>query len=163
MSRKDEVEIPEANKSRDSIDRSAERRCLRVAWGRVLSTAVWTMVGVLMLAAVIGTPLSPATGAAMITTNLSGSQLYALACASCHGLSGQGRTFSMDSQTIKVPAITYTALSKIYTKNFDEQLRASIVMGLDEEGKPLNGMMPRWTRVSSADVAKLIAYIKTLK
>jgi mono/diheme cytochrome c family protein len=99
----------------------------------------------------------------MMTTNLSGQQLFTLACASCHGPTGAGRVFRKDGQTIKVPAVTYAELSGLYTKNFDEQARAAIVKGLDEEGKPLNPMMPRWTMLSAADVDKLIAYMKTLK
>lgn len=98
-----------------------------------------------------------------ITTNLSGQQLFALACASCHGVTGAGHVFRQNGQKIEVPAITYAALSKVYTRNFDEQLRTSIVRGLDEEGKPLQPMMPRWTSLSPTDVNKLIAYIKTLQ
>lgn len=99
----------------------------------------------------------------MITTNLPGQQLFTLACASCHGLTGAGHVFRQEGQTIRVPPITYSELSKTFTKNFDEQLRTAIVQGLDEEGKPLQPMMPRWTMLSQRDVDKLVAYIKTLK
>jgi mono/diheme cytochrome c family protein len=85
-----------------------------MARSRSLSAAVWAGVGVLVLVAIIVQPSSPVTGApATITTNLAGPQLFALACASCHGLSGKGRVFTADSQKIEVPAITYTALSKV--------------------------------------------------
>jgi mono/diheme cytochrome c family protein len=125
--------------------------------------ALWIISGVLVLA-LIGRPSSPVTGATpMMTTNLSGQQLFTLACASCHGMTGAGHKFTRKGQTIEVPAITYSELSKAYAKDFDKKARAAIVEGLDEEGKPLHPMMPRWTMLSPADVNKLIAYMKTLK
>ncbi len=136
--------------------------------GRIQSLALGAVLSGLVSAAVIGGLRSPVTAAPsmmspMMTTNLSGQQLFTLACASCHGPAGVGRVFRKDGQTIKVPAVTYAELSGMYTKNFDEQLRTALVKGLDEEGKPLNPMMPRWTMFSTADVDKLIAYMKTLK
>ena len=134
-----------------------------MARSRALRTAVWLGVGALALAVLVAEPLSLATGAATITTNLTGPELFALTCASCHGLSGRGRVFSVGGQKIEVPAITYTRLSQVYTQNFDEQLRGTIVKGVDEQGKALNLLMPRWTMLSAADVDKLLAYIKTLR
>ncbi len=126
---------------------------------------VWSIAWVLALAlAVIGAfPHRTAGAPQQITTSLTGAQLFSLACASCHGLTGAGRVFSMDRQTIKTPALTYARLSKMYNKNFDQQIRNAIVRGLDEEGKPLNPMMPRWTNLSPADIGKIIAYLKTLR
>lgn len=133
---------------------------MRTVW---ILTSLMVCSG-LALAGMIGGSPSPVLGAPpMITTNLSGQQLFTLACASCHGLTGAGHVFRQEGQTIKVPPITYSELSKTFTKNFDEQLRTAIVKGLDEEGKPLQPMMPRWTMLSQQDVDKLIAYIKTLK
>lgn len=136
--------------------------------GRILGVALVAVIGGMVFAAVIGGPSPPVTGAPsmmspMMTTNLSGQQLYSLACASCHNVTGHGRVFNKEGQKIEVPGITYAELAKMYTKNFDSQARAAIVQGLDEEGKPLNPMMPRWTFLSPADVGKLIAYMKTLK
>lgn len=125
---------------------------------------VWVAFGVFPLAAMLtGSPSTVHGAPAMITTDLSGQQLYTLACASCHGVGGHGRVFTKEGQKIEVPDITYGELSKMYTKNFDSQARAAIVQGLDEEGKPLNPIMPRWTMLSPKDVGKIIAYIKTLK
>lgn len=125
---------------------------------------LWTVCGAVALAAMVRESPTPVLGApSMITTNLSGQQLFTLACASCHGLTGAGHVFRQEGQTIRVPPITYSELSKTFTKNFDEQLRTAIVQGLDEEGKPLQPMMPRWTMLSQRDVDKLVAYIKTLK
>ncbi len=132
--------------------------------GGRISAVVWIVVGGLALAAMMAGPDSPVTGAPqMIKTSLSGQQLYTLACASCHGMTGHGLVFQKEGQKIEVPAITYPELVKVFTKNFDNQARAAIVQGLDEEGKPLHPMMPRWTMLSPADVNKIIAYIKTLK
>lgn len=128
------------------------------------SVSAWTAVGAFALAAALGGPLHGTSGASpAIATNLSGAQLFQVACASCHGLTGSGRVFTKGGQTITVPAITYTRLSKLYNKNFNQQVRGAIVRGLDEEGKPLNPMMPRWTNLSAPDLDKLIAYLKTLK
>jgi mono/diheme cytochrome c family protein len=116
------------------------------------------------LAATIGGAVQGASGAPpQITTNLAGPDLFALACASCHGPAGYGRVFTRGGQTVKVPSLRYSRLAKVYGKNFDALVRRAIVQGLDEEGKPLNPMMPRWTNLSSADVAKLIAYLKTFR
>jgi mono/diheme cytochrome c family protein len=130
---------------------------------RGLLLSVW-IVPVLLVIGLMSRPTSQVIGAtSMITTNLSGQQLFTLACASCHGLNGAGHVFRQNGQKIEVPAITYKVLAKTFTKNFDEQVRTAIVKGLDEEGKPLQPMMPRMTMLSPADVNKLIAYIKTLK
>jgi mono/diheme cytochrome c family protein len=128
------------------------------------SISLFTAIGIFVAAIVVGTGSQQTTGAtATITTNLSGQQLYTLACASCHGLTGSGRAFTLDGQTIKVPSLGYGRLSKVYSKNFDDQVRGTIVKGLDEEGKALNPMMPRWMSLSPVDVSKIIDYLKTLK
>ena len=134
---------------------------------RALGTAIMVTAGTAALILMMVIPsrmidASPMMPSPMMT-NLSGQQLYTLACASCHSVTGAGHVFRQKGQKIEVPAITYTELSKIYTTNFDEQLRTAIVKGLDEEGKPLQPMMPRWTMLSPADVNKLIAYMKTLR
>ena len=135
---------------------------------RTLGPAILAAAGTAVLVLMMETPprvidASPMMPSPMMMTNLSGQQLYTLACASCHGVTGAGHVFRQKGQKIEVPAITYTELSKMYTTNFDEQLRTAIVKGLDEEGKPLQPMMPRWTMLSPADVNKLIAYVKTLR
>jgi hypothetical protein len=44
----------------------------------------------------------------------------------------------------------------------DALIKRAITRGLDPAGEPLDWTMPRW-RISDADFADLLAYLKTLK
>lgn len=123
----------------------------------------------IFLAAAIVVVVAACTSAAVPTpapVQPMGKQLYDLSCAGCHGVTGQGNTFSRKGQTIKVPALSWSDLSKTYSKNpsrgtVDQQVSLAITKGEDEEGKPLNPMMPRWSSLSKAQVDSLVSYLKT--
>jgi mono/diheme cytochrome c family protein len=95
-----------------------------------------------------------------------GEQLYVTACAACHGVDGAGKTFEMNGQTIKTPALTWDDLNKMYSTdpsrgNVHDQLVLAITKGQDEEGGDMPSMMPRWSSLSQAQVDSLIQYIQS--
>ena len=104
--------------------------------------------------------LSPAA------TNLKGEQLYVTACAVCHGLSGEGKTFEDEGNTIKTPALSWSDLNDMYSENPDrgnvhDQLVLAITKGQDESGEDMPSMMPHWSFLSQEQVDSLIEYIQS--
>jgi mono/diheme cytochrome c family protein len=109
-------------------------------------------------------PAAPAASAAPVLTGAAAGQvMFDQSCASCHGAGGVGSKFSVDNQTIEVPAITFADLDALYHDKFDTMAVDTITKGLDEEGQALNRMMPRWTIFSDAQLTDLVAYLKSLK
>lgn len=90
-----------------------------------------------------------------------------LPCGSCHGRDGRGRP----EGGIAPSNITWDSLTKPYGSGallgrnhppYDEKsLKRAVSLGLDPAGNPLNPTMPRY-RMSQADMADLIAYLKRL-
>jgi mono/diheme cytochrome c family protein len=98
--------------------------------------------------------------------DLTGASLYKFSCAACHGQDHAGSTFELAGQTIKVPALDWTDLNKLYTADrsrgsVPEQVALAITKGQDGGGGELNTMMPRWSALSQAQVDSLIQYIQT--
>jgi mono/diheme cytochrome c family protein len=90
-----------------------------------------------------------------------------LRCANCHGNSGEGRS----EGGIRVPPIYWESLTSGGTssqtrprrKAYDEQsLARAIREGVDPDSRSLNSAMPHY-RLTSAQMADLIAYLKTLQ
>ncbi len=82
-----------------------------------------------------------------------------LACASCHGPSGQGGKHSMGMmQVMDAKDIRWSVLQPEFNA---EKFRLAVTKGQDPNGTPLNTDMPRWN-ISDADLVDLIAYLKTL-
>jgi mono/diheme cytochrome c family protein len=109
-------------------------------------------------------PAAPAATAAPVLTGAAAGQvMYEQSCASCHGAGGVGNKFTLDNQTIEVPAITFAELDALYHEKFDTMAVDTIVKGVDEAGEPLNRMMPRWTIFSDQQLADIVTYLKTLK
>jgi len=106
---------------------------------------------------------SAASAAPVLTGAANGQVIYEQSCASCHGTAGVGTKFTLDNQTIEVPAITFADLDALYHDKFDTMAVATITTGVDEEGQPLNRMMPRWTIFSDQQLADMVAHLKTLK
>lgn len=118
-------------------------------------------------------PLPPtATTAPVVATTapnpneVSGAQLFQLACSSCHGADAGGNSFVKDGQKIEPPSIKWADLTMMYLPKPDrgtpeQQAVTGIVKGQDETGADLNAMMPRWTVLSQAQVDSLVTYIKT--
>ena len=109
-----------------------------------------------------GTGAAPAS-APTLTGAAAGQVIFEQSCASCHGVGGVGQTFTMDDQSIAVPAITYSELEALYHDKYDSMVVATITTGVDEEGQPLNRMMPRWTIFSSDQMDALVVYLKSLQ
>jgi len=88
-----------------------------------------------------------------------------LPCGSCHGRDGRGRP----EGGIAPSNITWESLTKPYGSGallgrthppYDEKsVKRAVTMGLDPAGNALNPTMPRY-RMSQADIADLIAYLK---
>jgi ABC-type branched-subunit amino acid transport system substrate-binding protein len=88
-----------------------------------------------------------------------------LPCGSCHGRDGRGRP----EGGIAPSNITWESLTKPYGSGallgrthppYDEKsVKRAITLGFDPAGNALNPTMPRY-RMSQADVADLIAYLK---
>ena len=104
--------------------------------------------------------LSPAA------TNLKGEQLYVTACAACHGIDGEGKTFESEGNTIKTPVLSWADLNDMYSANPDrgsipDQLAIAITKGQNEDGEDMSTMMPRWSFLSQEQVDSLIQYIQS--
>src|ERR1051325_725215 len=102
---------------------------------------------------------------AMPGTDLTGASLYKFSCAACHGQDHTGNTFELAGQTIKVPALNWTHLNKLFTADrsrgsVPEQVALAITKGQDAAGGELNAMMPRWSTLSGAQIDSLIQYIQ---
>lgn len=107
---------------------------------------------------------APAASTAPVLTGAAAGQvIFDQSCASCHGAGGVGQKFTMDGQTIEVPAIAFADLDALYHDKFDTMAIETITKGTDEEGQPLNRMMPRWTIFSDQQLADIVEYLKSLK
>ena len=98
-------------------------------------------------------------------TNLEGEQLYVTACAACHGINGEGKTFEDEGNTIKTPALSWSELNDMYSENpnrgsVEDQLVLAITKGQDESGEDMPAMMPHWSFLSQEQVDSLIQYIQ---
>jgi len=82
-----------------------------------------------------------------------------LACVSCHGPDGRGGKHSMGMmQVMDSKDIRWSGLQP----EFDaEKFRLAVVTGQDPDGTQLKPNMPHWN-ISDADLADLIAFLKTL-
>ncbi len=90
-----------------------------------------------------------------------------LPCGSCHGRDGRGRP----EGGVAPSNITWESLTKPYGSGgllnrthppYDERsVKRAITLGFDSAGNALNPTMPRY-RMSQADIADLIAYLKRL-
>jgi len=106
---------------------------------------------------------SAPTAGPVLTGAAAGQVMFEQSCASCHGAGGVGTKFTVDNQTIEVPAVTFADLDALYHDKFDTMAIDTITKGLDEAGQPLNRMMPRWTIFSDQQLADLVTYLKSLK
>ena len=127
--------------------------------GAILAVAL----GACSSAGAASTAAPAATAAPVLTGAAAGQVMFEQSCASCHGAGGVGSKFSVDNQTIEVPAVTFADLDALYHDKFDTMAVDTITKGLDEEGQPLNRMMPRWTIFSDQQLADLVTYLKSLK
>lgn len=76
-------------------------------------------------------------------------------CAMCHGIDGHGGQMMGRPE----PCNTFKCLS---AEGFTEDLvKRAIIHGIDQNGKQLDLMMPRW-QMSDNDLNDLITYLKTL-
>lgn len=83
-------------------------------------------------------------------------------CANCHGPDGMGKRVS---DKVTFPPIRYCDLCMPMDGKpamYDENaLRKAIVLGVNEEGNPLDDIMPRW-QLTDVEFAALVDYLKAL-
>jgi len=111
------------------------------------------------------TPETDPGSVAIPSADLTGASLYKFSCTACHGQDHAGSTFELAGQTIKVPALDWTDLNKLYTADrsrgsVPEQVALAITKGQDGGGGEMNAMMPRWSTLSQTQIDSLIQYIQ---
>lgn len=110
--------------------------------------------------------MSGVTAEGRIVENSHGMQ--GVGCVMCHGPDGRGGSM----HGIPAPNITFDFLTdpsgyehatgrKRPAYN-EESVKAAIVAGIDAGGNALHPEMPRWTGLTSKDLADLIGYLKSL-
>jgi mono/diheme cytochrome c family protein len=82
-------------------------------------------------------------------------------CANCHGEDGMGKKLPK----FDIPPIRYSVLFEPQdgkpAKYTAKTIRKAVVTGVDEEGKPLDPIMPRW-KMTDDELTALAAYLKVL-
>jgi cytochrome c oxidase cbb3-type subunit 3 len=113
------------------------------------------------------TPTVPATATTAATqapaaspiASVAGKQLFADKCSACHGENAAGGYQMGDEKSANV---RWTNLGDMY-KGDVSQVANAIFNGLDEDGKEISPVMPRWKdKLSEQEVSDLIAYLETL-
>jgi mono/diheme cytochrome c family protein len=97
---------------------------------------------------------------------LSGAQLYAASCASCHGADANGLSLEKEGGKITTPSLHWSELTNTFSADpsrgtVAQQVAIAIIKGQDETGGDLNPMMPRWSFLSQAQVDGLVQYLQT--
>ncbi len=89
-------------------------------------------------------------------------------CATCHGADRRGSRMMPQFWTT-APPLTRDALFESHDdgdghggheRYTDESLRRAVFRGVDPAGKPLDGIMPRWS-MSDRDWEDLLAYLRS--
>jgi mono/diheme cytochrome c family protein len=90
-------------------------------------------------------------------------------CASCHGRAGRGGTVGAMMGSFRTPDIRWSTLTSSRDPAgqpqtpFDEANFARAVRdGIDPKGDRVKAPMPQW-RLTDAEVAALVAYLRSLK
>jgi mono/diheme cytochrome c family protein len=81
-------------------------------------------------------------------------------CAACHGANGSGGVHlpgGAVSADLRQKALS--AVKPVYTL---ESLERAISTGIDNQGKPLNAVMPRWN-MTPRDLHDVAEFVQTLK
>lgn len=141
----------------------ADLNAMMPRWSSLSQAQVDSLVQYMQTASTAGGAAPTLEPAAM---NLTGEQLYAAACAACHGTDAAGMTFEKDGNKITTPSLHWGDLSQMYAVNPSrgdaaQQAALAITKGQDEKGEDLNPMMPRWSFLSQAQVDSLVQYLQT--
>ena len=141
----------------------ADLNAMMPRWSSLSQAQVDSLVQYMQSASTASGPAPTLEPAAM---NLTGEQLYAAACAACHGSDGAGKTLEMDGNKIDTPSLHWSELTTTYSADTSrgtvaEQVALGITKGQDETGGDLNSMMPHWSSLSQAQVDSLVQYLQT--
>ena len=141
----------------------ADLNAMMPRWSSLSQAQVDSLVQYLQTASTAGGAAPTLEPAAM---NLTGAQLYAAACAACHGDDGAGKTMDMDGNKITTPSLHWGDLTQTYSADpsrgtVAQQVAIGITKGQDETGGDLNAMMPHWSFLSQGQVDSLVQYLQT--
>ncbi|MCL4543004.1 MAG: cytochrome c [Chloroflexi bacterium] len=106
-----------------------------------------------------GTARAAASRASATGSPAAGKELYGTYCSTCHGPDAKGGIKLGDATSAD---IRWSAIGTRY-HNDPALVSRAILQGLDEEGKPLDDVMPRWKgTLTTQQVGDLVAYLQTL-
>jgi len=113
----------------------------------------------LLIAALVGFAVAGSMTNLASADVASGKHLFTTDCVRCHKADGSGGLKFGKTTTADLRA---PDLEQQYKT--DAAIAAAILDGKDEEGKGLDAIMPHWRgKLSEANVASIIEYLKTLK
>lgn len=88
-----------------------------------------------------------------------GKKVFSVRCAGCHKADASGG-IKMGDETS--PDLRAPGLEAMYN-NDDKLIARAILDGKDEDGGPMDEIMPRWRgKLTTTEVSDIIAYLKTL-
>ncbi|WP_206615522.1 c-type cytochrome [Solirhodobacter olei] len=104
-----------------------------------------------------------ASSALAVGNAATGKRLFLAHCAVCHKRDASGGVSLGDTKSADLQS---PGLENQYHHD-DKLMERAIMDGIDEEGGPLDTIMPRWGKVANklslAQVDDIIAYLKTVK
>jgi mono/diheme cytochrome c family protein len=128
------------------------------------------IVAMLVLTALAACSSAPSVGSPTIDTNNTETTPMSLGrmlveqndCTECHGADLSGSASGVPGYP-KRNAPNLTPDSKTGVGDWtDDQLRTAIRAGIDDDGKVLCAVMPKFGNLADTDVANIIAYLRSL-
>ena len=110
-------------------------------------------------ALILGAVAVSASAAFAAADVAAGKTLFLQKCSVCHKQDATGGITFGDTKSAN---LTEESLEQLYHKDA-AKMKASILDGVDEEGGPLDKVMPRWKgKITDAQADDVVAYLLTL-